>query len=308
MGLGAPPFEDSMLETYELEVLPDINRIVPVLQRPPEPFVMANLLVFKDMATGEGFEGLTGTEAYQIYLDAISELQGQLGSRLIWSGSVRNQVVGSSEPVFDDIALLEYASPVAFLQAALAIGGLEGAAAARSAGLLGQWLVASTSLEEPEPFPPSSARRGGGGLGGPIGPCREGLELPSKRRGNVSGLSLEQICRLLEGPANEPVFIVELLRFADESGELYQPYREALAAAAEDKGGQLVWRGSLDTYVLGIVSPSFDELAVTRYPSPRAYLRVLADPQVLAASQSRADGLELHWIYTADETTGEFGF
>lgn len=307
MGLGAPPFEDSMLDTYELEVVPDFERILPVLQRPAEPFVMANLLVFKDMATGEGFEGLTGAEAYQIYLDAIAELQAQLGSRLIWAGSVRNQVVGSSEPVFDDIALLEYASPLAFLQAALAIGALEEASAARSAGLLGQWLVASTSLEEPEPSPPSSAGHGGGGLGGPIGPCVEGLELPSQRRGNVSGLSREQICRLLESPANEPVFIVELLRFADESGEIYQPYREALAAATEEKGGQLVWRGSLDTYVLGIASPSFDELVVTGYPNPRAYLRVLADPQVLAASQSRADGLELHWIYTADDVTDELG-
>ncbi len=100
---------------------------------------------------------------------------------------------------------------------------------------------------------------------------------------------------------------MELLRFADESGELYQPYREALEGVSQEKGGQLVWRGSLDTYVLGVASPSFDELVVTQYPNPRAYLRVLADPRVIAASPSHAGGLELHWIYTADDVTDEVG-
>jgi hypothetical protein len=305
-GRGAPPFQDSTLATYELEVIPDPSRLGPVFQRPFEPFVMANLLVFKDMATGEGFEGLTGAEAYQIYVDGLADAQASIGSRPIWAGAVRNQVVGSSEPVFDTLALLEYASPFAFFLFA-ATGGE--APEARSAGLLGQWLVASTSLEEPEPSP-SAAASGGGGrpFGGPPGLCREGRHVPSRKPTTVSGLSQEQICRLLDGPAHEPVFIVELLRFADGSGELYQPYREAIAAANRKTGGELIWRGSLDTYALGIASPSFDEMVVTRYPNPRAYLRTLRRPGVLAASPSRAQGLELHWVYTADDVTDSFGF
>jgi len=305
-GPCAPPFQDSTLETYELEVIPDFSKILPVLQRPNEPFVMTNLLVFKDMATGEGFEGLTGAEAYQIYAEGLTEIQAALGSRLIWAGAVRQQVIGSSDPVFETLALLEYASPTAFLTLASNPGE---APEARIAGLLGQWLVASTSLEEPEPSPSASASGGGGRpFGGPPGLCREGRHVPSRKPTTVSGLSLEQMCRLLEGPAHEPVFIVELLRFADGSGELYQPYREAIAVANRKIGGELIWRGSLDTYVLGSAFPSFDEMVVTRYPNPRAYLRTLRCPGVLAASPSRAQGLELHWIYTADEVTDQSGF
>jgi uncharacterized protein (DUF1330 family) len=296
MGRCGPPYEDSILETYELEVIPDLMRVNPVLERPAEPFVMTNLLAFKDMATGEGFEGLTGAEAYQIYIDGLAEQQAAIGSRLVWAGAVRSQLVGSSNPVFQSIALLEYASPLSFLSFALNPGE---APEARSAGLLGQWLVASTTLEEPEPSSPTAPSEPGGR--GATGPCGEGPAVTSQPPMTASGLSPEQICRLLEGPADEPVFIVELLRFADESGELYQPYQEALAAATQEKGGELVWRGSFDTYVLGSASPSFDEMVVTRYPSPAAYLRVLRRPDLLAASQSRADGLELHWIYTADE-------
>ena len=81
----APEFEDSTLDTYEIAVFPEVSAVLSVLQRPDEPFVMANFLIFKDMATGEGFEGLTGAEAYQIYADGVAESQAALGSRLIWA-------------------------------------------------------------------------------------------------------------------------------------------------------------------------------------------------------------------------------
>ncbi len=285
-GLGpcASPFEDSALETYEVEVFPDFQRIAPVLARPAEPFVMANLLAFKELATGEGFEGLTGAEAYQIYTEGIQEAQAAIGSRLVWAGSVRSQVVGVSEPGFETLALLEYASPQSFLGIVTSPGE---APEARTAGLLGQWLIASTTLEEPEPSPPPTpAADPGGGVHA------------------VTGLSPDQLRRLLAGPVDEPVAVVELLRFADASGELYRPYREALDAASEEVGGQRVWRGSFDSQVLGNAAPSFDEMEVRRYPSVRAYLGALRDPAVLAASPARADGLDLHWIYTADEAVG----
>ena len=67
------------------------------------------------------------------------------------------------------------------------------------------------------------------------------------------GLSTAQVGRVLDGPADEPVYIVELLRFADDTGDLYRPYAETLTAATESNGGRVVWRGSLDHFVLGPV-------------------------------------------------------
>ena len=275
-------FEDRQLESYGIAVLPDPSLLASLLERPEEPFVMANMLVFKEAATGAGFEGLTGAEAYQIYVDGLVDAQAAIGSRFIWGGAVQAQVVGRSDPVFHSIGLLEYASPSAFLGFASKPGE---APEARTAGLRGQWLVASTTVVEQEAAAKVPAP-----------------ELPSKAElVATTGLSAEQLDRLLAGPSQEPVFIVELLRFAGDAGQAYQPYRDALAPVVKEQGGWLVWRGAYGTFVMGESSPSFQEMVVTGYPSRASYLAVLADQRIVAATKARIDGLELHWIYAVGD-------
>ena len=159
---------------------------------------------------------------------------------------------------------------------------------ARAAGLLGQWLVASTSIEE-------------GGVAEPATP----EPLPSAAEvARMTGLTEAQAERLLDGPADDPVFIVDFLRFSDGSGDAYQPYRDALKQAATAQGASVTWRGSADTYVIGSAGPAFEELIVTSYPNRAAYVNTLSDPAVLAASNARVDGLETHWVYTAGGSSG----
>jgi hypothetical protein len=279
------PFEDTALDAYELAVLPDASALAGVLGRPEERFVMVNMLAFKEAATGEGFEGLTGAEAYAIYTDGLIDAQMAIGSRLIWSGSVQAQVVGVSEPLFETMALLEYASPQVFLGFAQQPGD---APEARSAGLLGQWLVASTTLEEQ----------------GVVEPADAGALPSAEEVARGTGLTEAQAARLLDGPADEVVSIVELLRFSDGTGEAYQPYRDALDEAAGAQGASLVWRGSSDSYVLGAAVEPFHEMVVTSYPNRAAYIDALSDPAVLSSSPARVEGLANHWIYTAGSATG----
>ena len=127
---------------------PNPSRFGEILGRPDARFVMVNMLVYKDVATGDGFEGLTGAEAYGIYASGLSDAQIEIGSRIIWAGEVEAQVVGSADPVFETVVLLEYASPSAFIGYVSSPGEAPGA---RAAGLRGQWLVASTSMEEGVP-------------------------------------------------------------------------------------------------------------------------------------------------------------
>jgi uncharacterized protein (DUF1330 family) len=289
---SVPGFEDSALDVYEIEVLPDFSALQSVTDRPDERFVMVNMLVFKDMATGEGFEGLTGREAYQLYAEGLREAQMAIGSRLIWAGTVHAQVVGRSDPVFQSMALLEYASPTAFLGFATEPGDNP---EARSAGLEGQWLVPSTTLGE------------GDAGSDPTGSAPE--ELPElESLVEATGLSEEQIERVLDGPEDEPVFIVELLRFADGDRSTYAQYEAGIAPVLQEQGARFVWRGSYEGFVLGAGEPGFDEQTVTEYPNRAAYLLTLSDPRVTAVSSFRADGLAMHWIYTAGETESDLGF
>jgi uncharacterized protein (DUF1330 family) len=137
------------LDKYELGVLPGPISMARVLARPNERFVMVNLLVFKDEAT-KPYEGMTGREAYQKYVETVEKIQGPMGSTLLWNGDVTDQLVGDSEPRFEVAALLKYASPRAFAKFALTS---DADTKARKAGLLGQWLLACTT-ERYEPAPP----------------------------------------------------------------------------------------------------------------------------------------------------------
>ena len=290
--MSVPGFEDSALEVYEIDLLPDSSALQSVTGRPDERFVMVNMLVFKDMATGEGFEGLTGREAYTLYAEGLRDAQMAIDSRLIWAGAVQAQVVGRSDPVFQSMALLEYASPTAFLGFATEPGDNP---EARTAGLEGQWLVPSTTLGE------------GGAGSEPTGSAPE--ELPDVDvLVQTTGLSEEQIGRVLDGPMDEPVFIIDLLRFTDGDRSTYAQYEAGMAPVLEEQGARFVWRGSYDGFVLGAAEPSFDEQTVTEYPNRAAYLLTLSDPRVAAVSSFRADGLAMHWIYTAGEAEIDLGF
>ena len=277
----AEPYDDTALTSYGIAVEPELADVLALLDRPDERFVMVNLLVYRETADGTEYEGLSGEEAYAIYIEGLAEAQVAIGSRLIWSGEVAAQAVGSSEPTFMSVGLLEYASPSAFLDFAQQPGD---APEARAAGLLGQWLIAATTLEE-----------GAGAelTGSPTSPDAEVL--------GRTGLSEAQQSVIAEVGASAPVYLVELLRFVDETGESAQPWRQAWATAVDDVGGALVWRGRLDRVVIGAADPPFHHMEVTAFPSAAALAEALAHPQVVAESAIRREQLEVHWMYL---TTG----
>jgi hypothetical protein len=132
------------LEKASLGIIPNPLKLVPALMRPNQPFVMINMLSYKQQATGD-YAHLTGEEAYEVYAKSVEKVQGPLGSRLLWTGKVQQNKNEDKLPTFDTIVLLEYASPKAFLQA-----NFKGKSntKARVAGLKGQWLIASTTLAQ----------------------------------------------------------------------------------------------------------------------------------------------------------------
>jgi len=124
---------------------------------------------------------------------------------------------------------------------------------------------------------------------------------PAEELTGKTGLTSTQIGKLLDGPADAPLFIVDLLRFADESGELYRPYRETLTEVAGEYGGGLGWRGAIEIHDMDKATPGFHEVFVTRYANRCAYLAALSDPRVVVMAESRTNGLTLQWSYTLGE-------
>ncbi|MCX7065275.1 MAG: DUF1330 domain-containing protein [Proteobacteria bacterium] len=106
------------------------------------PVVMVNLLKFKAKADAPD-EGLSGMEAYAKYGAAMRAIVESAGGRLIWSGRVTDMVIGESDVDFDMVALMEYPSRQAFAKI-VADARVQSIGVHRAAGLLGQWLLATT--------------------------------------------------------------------------------------------------------------------------------------------------------------------
>jgi uncharacterized protein (DUF1330 family) len=103
------------------------------------PFVMVNLLRFKEKATyADGSDAhLSGQEAYARYGAAVAALVVKAGGRVRYSGAVTGLMLGTVEPLWDMVAMAEYPSLAAFQSMATSP---EYAAIAhhRAAGLEGQ--------------------------------------------------------------------------------------------------------------------------------------------------------------------------
>src|SRR5437016_2695114 len=117
--------------------------------------------------------------------------------------------------------------------------------------------------------------------------------------------SSEQIQALLAGPADEPVVMVNLLRFrpaadAPDAGmsgeEAYRRYAEPMQAFVESKGGRLLWVGRVDSQVIGTGGEGFHLIALVEYPSRQAFLAIATDPHVREIGVLRAAGLESQWL------------
>jgi uncharacterized protein (DUF1330 family) len=115
----------------------------------------------------------------------------------------------------------------------------------------------------------------------------------------------EQLEELLRGPAEEPVVMLNLLRFKprasapDEgmSGEAaYRRYGAAMRTVVESRGGRFLWLGRVDSQVIGAGAEGFHLAALVEYPSRKAFVEIATSREVAEIGVHRAAGLEGQWL------------
>ncbi len=125
----------------ENQVTPNAERIQEFFgpDAPTTPFVMVNLLKFKEKAEyPDGREtDLTGGEAYMIYGEAVRKIIEKMGGRHVYGGAVTGLMLGEVEELWDVVALVEYPSSEAF-QKMVASPEYQEIHVHRDAGLAGQ--------------------------------------------------------------------------------------------------------------------------------------------------------------------------
>lgn len=112
--------------------------------------------------------------------------------------------------------------------------------------------------------------------------------------------SPEAVAAMAAGDPDEPVVMLNLLRYRDQaenghgvdglSGrEAYGVYGERFAALHPRYGGEPVWMGRALNSLIG--SESWDIVILVRYPTRRQFLAMFEDPDYQAIAPIRAAAL-----------------
>ncbi len=121
----------------------------------------------------------------------------------------------------------------------------------------------------------------------------------------------EQIKMLMAGPADQPVVMINLLRYkpradgadAGVSGDdAYRRYAIRMREFVESKGGRFIWMGRVDSQVIGEGGEGFHAAGLVEYPSRQAFLAIAGDPHVREIGEHRESGLEMQWLLASTET------
>ncbi len=121
----------------------------------------------------------------------------------------------------------------------------------------------------------------------------------------------EQIEELMKGPADQPVVMVNLLKFkpradkseGDASGQAaYGRYAEKMREVVESQGGRFIWSGRVDSQVIGEDGdPEFDVVALVEYPSRQKFIEIASSQKVGEIGEHRSAGLEMQWLIATTE-------
>lgn len=102
-----------------------------------------------------------------------------------------------------------------------------------------------------------------------------------------------QLEALAARPADEPVVMINLLRFTDGGRDSYLRYVRAAGPHVQRVGGTVRYAGSAPAQVIGAdAKPWWDAILVVEYPSPAAFLDMVSNEDYRRIHEHRTAGLE----------------
>ena len=114
----------------------------------------------------------------------------------------------------------------------------------------------------------------------------------------------EQMKGFLEGDDATPIYMVNLLKFKEKAAyedgretsltgaEAYAIYGAEVQAHLAKVGGKGIFSGKVSRLMLGEVEDLWDMVAIATYPSKKAMLTMITDPDYMESAKHRSAGLE----------------
>ncbi|GAA4607227.1 uncharacterized protein (DUF1330 family) [Actinoplanes octamycinicus] len=102
----------------------------------------------------------------------------------------------------------------------------------------------------------------------------------------------EDLAAFVSADPDAPVVMLNLLRFADGGRALYRQYSEAFQRTIAPKYGvEVVYAGDGGSPLVAEAGQQWDAVLLVRYPSRRAFSRMVADPEYQQITHLRTRAL-----------------
>ena len=114
----------------------------------------------------------------------------------------------------------------------------------------------------------------------------------------------KQMKDFLEEGHDEPIFMINLLKFKEKASypdkretnltgaEAYAIYGREVVVHLQKVGGKGIYGGRVTRLMLGEVEDLWDSVAIAMYPSRKAMLEMISNPDYIKSAQHRIAGLE----------------
>ncbi|HWB68106.1 MAG TPA: DUF1330 domain-containing protein [Mycobacteriales bacterium] len=122
----------------------------------------------------------------------------------------------------------------------------------------------------------------------------------------------EQLAEFLAAPQDEPIVMMNLLRYkptADGADgmtgeEAMMRYARPMREFVESRGGEFVFAGNVASQLIGEGGEGFDFVSIMRYPSRRTFLELAGDPEIAnTIGKQRDAGLDSQWLLVMTEAS-----
>lgn len=97
--------------------------------------------------------------------------------------------------------------------------------------------------------------------------------------------------RFLEAAPDEPVVMLNLLRFQEGGRESYERYARDIVPFLKKVGGRVIYLGDTSTTLVAPESHDWDAVLLVHYPSRRAFSEMVADPEYQRITALRTQAL-----------------
>ena len=105
---------------------------------------------------------------------------------------------------------------------------------------------------------------------------------------NPTGQGLKSF---LEAAPDEPVVMLNLLRFRDGGRDSYERYLAHFAEYARDVGGQVLYYGDGATALVAEDGQAWDAVLLVSYPTRRAFSEMVRNPRYQEGTHLRDEAL-----------------